>query len=71
MSFGKVKARIRRWWIGEYVPPHEVHGVAFLMGHHERHWTSVACGVVVDFLAREWKWTVGIMIALAALGTRL
>jgi len=62
-------ARIGKWYEGEYkVYDNDPRSsVVIFAGWQERHWTSNAAHVLVEFYFREWKWIIGTGIALAGL----
>ncbi|CAM4022623.1 hypothetical protein [Roseateles saccharophilus] len=65
----RLVAAIHRWWHGKYVPYENDSDspVVIIGGYHEQHWTSQAIHAAARFLAAEWKWCVGIALALLSL----
>lgn len=64
--------RIKRWWSGSpdlsRIQDFERSGFVIL-GPAPRtfHWTAKLARSVVRFVARDWKWVVGTMIAIVAI----
>jgi hypothetical protein len=59
---------LKRWYVGTFTPRENDprSGLVFTGGDYRRHWTAVAVGAIGRFLAREWKWILTPVIALAA-----
>jgi hypothetical protein len=55
----KLKERIRNWWTGKRIGMSDENGI-FISGHIKRPWLARA----FDFICREYKWVIGVLIAL-------
>lgn len=62
---------IRKWWDGEWVDINEPNSLIVFMPYQERHWTARAVRDILQFCATEWKWLIGIAIAIAAVIVRI
>jgi len=64
-----VKQLFKRWWGGVYVSFENDPNSQFIIvsGTQRRHWTSTVAHAVVDFLAKEWKWVIGVSIPITGL----
>jgi hypothetical protein len=62
---------IRKWWDGEWVNINEPDSRIVFMPYQEHHWTARAVRASLQFCAREWKWLIGIAIAIAAVIVRI
>jgi hypothetical protein len=58
-----INTRARVWWEGEYTSPENRsgNGLLFVLGHHERHWTSVAAHA---YFKAHHQWIIGIAVAI-------
>ena len=54
-----IKKRIHNWYLGERVGMSDRNGI-FISGHIDRPWLATA----FDFVVREYKWVIGVLIAL-------
>lgn len=61
--------RILLWWNGKYVAPQNEPNsdLVFIIGHYERHWSSRLAHLIADFLSKEWKWVIGMLIPITGL----
>lgn len=64
-----MKALLKRWWDGKYVPPQNDPGgsLVFVQGHYEKHWSSKATHAVTDFWLKYWQWCMGFGLAVIGL----
>lgn len=69
MTRGGPWQAVKRWWEGTFVlydnPPNSA--AFFVGGNYRRHWTARVARAVVGFLRAEWKWVVGVIIAMTGL----
>ena len=54
-----IRERISRWWNGTF---YENKDPLVLWIGIERHWTSRWAHSIADFLAKEWKWCIGVLL---------
>ena len=54
-----IKQRIRNWYLGEHTGVYVGDGF-ITTGHHKRPWPAI----IFDFVVREYKWVIGVLIAL-------
>jgi hypothetical protein len=68
-----MRSKVSDWYQGTFKAYENDPGSAlvFIGGRYERHWTSRAAHVAVEFYLREWKWVWGTLIALAGLAAAL
>ena len=59
MKLKELKERVRDWYRGKYVGMSDQDGI-FISGHTVRPWLAR----VFDFICREYKWLIGVFIAL-------
>ena len=65
----RIAGAVSNWFQGEYVPydnPPDS-GVFIVGGYHKRHWTASAVATIWRFVAAEWKWLLGFIVAVLAL----
>lgn len=64
-----MKALLKRWWDGRYVPPQNDPGSLLwvMQGHYQKHWSSKAAHVVADFWQRNWQWCFSAVFAVTGL----
>ncbi|RUX97255.1 MULTISPECIES: hypothetical protein [unclassified Mesorhizobium] len=65
-----VRRVVAVWYQGRLVPEESMVSKHFIVlpgERYERHWTSKAAHVLVDFYLEHWKWVIGTMIAVIAL----
>jgi hypothetical protein len=60
---------ISSWYTGKWVAYENPPGSGFILigGYYQRHWTSRAAHVLVNFYLTHWQWVVGTALAIAAL----
>lgn len=65
----RIAQAISNWFDGTYIPydNHPGTGVFFVGGYYKRHWTAKTVGAVGRFIAAEWKWLLGFIVAVLAL----
>ena len=61
-KFKDIKSRLHDWYLGKLVGSSNENGL-FISGHMERPWLAKA----VNFVRREYKWVIGVIIALLGL----
>ncbi|WP_206453533.1 hypothetical protein [Aurantimonas marina] len=61
--------KIKDWYQGRYVEPqNDLDAIIFLQGHYERPPLARALSRIFQFWLDHWKWIIGTMIAITALG---
>jgi hypothetical protein len=74
-----IQDKVRAWWRGKHIPalPPEIHegegGGRTIFIHserYERHLSARAVSAVLRFIAREWRWLIPVLVAIAALFLR-
>lgn len=61
---------VAAWYQGRLVPEEPMVGKHFIVlpgEHYERHWTSTAAHVLVDFYLEHWKWVIATMLVVIGL----
>jgi hypothetical protein len=58
---------VANWFHGTYLPHDNPpdSGVFIVGGYQDRHWTAKIVGAIGRFIATEWKWIIGILIAIS------
>lgn len=63
-----LQERIRRWWVGEFIPyendPRSE--LVFVGGRFKRHWTARLARWVVELYRREWKWLLAFAVTVVS-----
>jgi hypothetical protein len=69
----KLIESVANWYHGKYIPPYNPpgSGIIVMIGHYERHWTARAVRAVGGFVATEWKWLLGFVVAVLAVATNI
>lgn len=64
-----MKALLKRWWDGEYVPPqNDPYSTLIMMqGSYRKHWSSKAAHVGAEFWLKYWQWCMGFGLAVIGL----
>ena len=65
---------MKQWWEGKYVPPPppDFSGGVVIMsiGHRERHWSARTASAIGTFVAKEWKWVLGFVLAVIGIALK-
>ena len=59
LTFKELKRRVHDWYLGEYTARYSIDEIG-MPGHVVRPWLAKA----FDFIIREYKWVIGVLIAL-------
>jgi hypothetical protein len=71
LDFAKLREKIKRWWEGELEPPDRGFPILRVIPQYRRHWTARMVRAVFAFVACEWKWIIGVTIAIVGLVVHL
>lgn len=60
---------VKSWWKGTHIPEPPVSQLA--LGNFEWHRTAASARVLCSFYLKNWKWLIGILVAIAIAYSRL
>ena len=66
MNIPKMWDAVRAWWAGRWEPFENEPGsdFVFIGGTTTHHWTAKVARAIWRFMAKEWKWIIGTLVAL-------
>jgi hypothetical protein len=60
------------WYHGKAIPyKDDIPGITVIGLHIERHWTARVVRAIVELHRKEWKWVIGVYLAVIALLVRI